>query len=287
MVLPLLVGAGAALGGALISSNATKKATQASTAATQQQIALEREQMALAQRQYDQQRETLAPFVAAGQPGLNALTGRLSEGAGTFGGTQDPTYQAPEAFRFTAEDYRASPAFANQMKAGIQGIESSMANRGALGSGATMKAILGYSQDLADQDFQNERAFAYNQYGNDRSFGRGVYEGDRNYLTGRYDQQTGVAGELAAIGGNAAAGVGNAGSNLVNAGRNMTTGMGNALQTNAANIGNAGLVGAANTNSLISQGLNAYMGNMGQRSAAYTPPQQQYGPGNFYGIGGY
>jgi hypothetical protein len=287
MVLPLLIGAGAALGGALISSNATKKATQASTAATDQQIALEREQMALAQQQYEQQRQTLAPYVAAGEPGINALTGRLADGAGTFGNTADPSYQAPGAFSFTEQDYKASPAYQVQLREGINAIDSSMARRGALNSGATIKAIQSFGQDLAAQDFGNERAFAYGQYGADRSFGRGNYESDRNYLTGRYDQQTGVAGELATIGGNAAAGVGNAGSRLVQAGQNMAGNVGNALQANANTQANAGLVGASNINSLIGQGLTAYMGNGGMRAAAYTPPKPQYNAGNFYGIGGY
>jgi hypothetical protein len=272
MVLPLLIAGGAALGGALLSSRATNKATQASTAATDRQIALEREQ-------FERTQANLAPYSAAGQPGLDALQGRLGAGAGMYGNTADPSYSAPEPFRFTEQDYTASPAYRVQLNEGLNAITSNMATRGALNSGATIKAATNYAQDMALKDFQNERGFAAGQYADNRNFGRGLYESDRGYLTNRFDQQTGVASDLARIGQGAAAGVSASGNA-------MTGAIGGALQNNASNIANAGLVGAANTNNLIGQGLDAYFGRT-QMPTSYAPPRPTYNAGNFYGIGGY
>jgi hypothetical protein len=283
--LPALITGGAALAGSLISSNATKKATQASTAATDRQIALEREQ-------FERTQANLAPYSAAGQPGLDALQGRLGAGAGMYGNTADPTYSqpgysAPDAFRFTAEDYKASPAYQLQVNEGLNAITSNMATRGALNSGATIKAATNYAQDMALKDFQSERGFAAGQYADDRAFGRGmfesdrgfgrgIYEGDRGYLTNRYDAQTGVASDLARIGQGAAAGVSASGNA-------MTGAIGGALQNNASNIANAGLVGAANTNNLIGQGLDAYFGRT-QMPTSYAPPRPS--SSSSWGIGG-
>lgn len=50
--------------------------------------------------------------------------------------------------------YRTSPGFDAQLAAGTRAINQSAAARGMGQSGATLKALQGYGQDLYDQDYQ-------------------------------------------------------------------------------------------------------------------------------------
>lgn len=51
-------------------------------------------------------------------------------------------------------NYRTAPGYQFQLDQGLGAIEGSAAARGGLNSGATLKALQGYGQNLADQDFQ-------------------------------------------------------------------------------------------------------------------------------------
>lgn len=198
-----------------------------------------------------------APAAPAQQTemGTNAYaaagTGSAGAEPGTFGDTANPSYQAPAAFSYGASDYTASPGYEWQLQQGLGAIQSSQAARGALYSGATMKALTKYAQGLAAQDFSAERGNAYQQYTDSANRSRANYDADRNYLTGQYNTNTGVLQNLASSGQNAAAQVGNAGANYA-------ANAGNAYASNAATIGNAALANSANVSGLISSGLNAY-----------------------------
>lgn len=238
----------AALGAGVLSSlssnSAAKKAAAASQYATDQNVALQREQFA-------QTQANLNPYMQAGQTGLDTLSARADGTGGVYGGTANPTYTAPEAFSYGANDHTASPGYQFQLQRGLDAIQSSQAARGALYSGATMKALEKFGQGLAAQDFNNERNFAYQSYNDAANRARGNYESDRGYLSNRYDTQTGVANNLASIGANAAGG-------LSSAGQNMATNIGNAYSQNAENKANAGLVASSNLTNILGQGLSAY-----------------------------
>lgn len=51
-------------------------------------------------------------------------------------------------------NYRSAPGYQFQLEEGLGAINNSAAARGGLNSGATLKALQGYGQNLADQDFQ-------------------------------------------------------------------------------------------------------------------------------------
>ena len=62
-------------------------------------------------------------------------------------------------------DYSNSPAFDAQLAAGTKAINQSAAARGSLNSGATLKALQGYGQDLYNQDYGNYLARLVGQQG--------------------------------------------------------------------------------------------------------------------------
>jgi hypothetical protein len=243
--LPALAGAGASIYGA-------SKAAKASSKAANQALALQ-------QQQYQQARTDMQPYMQAGQAGLNALQQRVlgAQGGGgpqagaepgAFGNTANPaysqasytapTYQAPDAFHYNANDYTQSPGYQWQLQQGLGAINSGYANRGAMDSGAAMKSLASYAQGLATQDFNAQRQFASDQYSKDRDFSRGAYvsdrdfgrnvydtdasrarsnyQDDRDYMTGRYDNQTGNLKGLAGMGYDAANGLVTAGTNYAN-----------------------------------------------------------------------
>lgn len=65
-----------------------------------------------------------------------------------------------------ANNYQQSPGYAAQLAAGQTAINNSMAARGMVKSGAALKALTGYSQDLANQDYQQYYNNEYNRLNN-------------------------------------------------------------------------------------------------------------------------
>ena len=201
---------------------------------------------------------TPAPSPAAGGAGS-------APAGGTYGSTDNPAYQyspytAPTPFSYSLSDYTQSPAYQAQLAQGINAIQSTQAARGALGSGATLKALQTFGQNLALQDFQNERAFAAGQYNTDRNFSQSVYddnasrqranyENDRNYLSSRYDQGTSGLQYLSSLGANAAGGLSSAGQAYGNS-------TGNLLAANAKAQGGAATSYAQNLAAMLNSGTN-------------------------------
>lgn len=137
--------AAAVVGGAYLSSQASKKA--ASTQAASSAAATD------AQRDiFERQVELQEPWRLAGETALNRLT------AGTkLGGEFDKA--------FSQTNWQQDPGYAFRMSEGLKGLERSAAARGGLLSGATLKGISRYSQDLASQEYQN----AFNRYYSERT----------------------------------------------------------------------------------------------------------------------
>lgn len=65
---------------------------------------------------------------------------------------------------FTMNDFQADPGYQFRMAEGQKAIERSAAARGGLNSGATLKALTRYGQDVGSQEYQN----AYNRFNSDR-----------------------------------------------------------------------------------------------------------------------
>lgn len=144
LIAPGIGGAiGGALGGAIEGNDAADAAQAAAgqtAAATNQATALQRE-MWLAQQ------EQQKPWLQAGQQALNKLIPITD-------------YQT-----FGMDQFQQDPGYAFRMSEGMKGLERSAAARGGLLSGATLKGIQRFGQDLGSQEYQN----AFNRYQTERA----------------------------------------------------------------------------------------------------------------------
>ena len=127
--------AAAVVGSALIGSRSSSKAADVQAGAANQAADLQREQ-------FERQVELQAPFREAG---VRAL----------------PELEAASRYTpFGMKQFQADPGYAFRMSEGMKGLERSAAARGGLLSGATLKGIQRFGQDLGSQEYMN----AFNRY---------------------------------------------------------------------------------------------------------------------------
>jgi hypothetical protein len=249
---PVTAIVGSAVVGGLLSSKASgdaaDTAAQASGRASDASIAEQR-------RQYDLSRADQAPYLAAGTGAVNRLGAGVAAG-GEFGATM------PFDFQY---DQNTDPGYGFRFAEGMKGLERSAAARGGLLSGATLKGVQRYGQDMGSQEYQN----AFNRY----LTGFNANTGERNQL---YNRLAGVAG------------TGQTATNQIGTqGANMASNIGNAYMNSAANTGNAAMAAAGQRNSAFGGAANV-LGRMYGRTP-YGVGQQlsnQYGYENVYGAGG-
>ena len=241
--------AGAVIGSSVVggyfgnksAKDAADKSAEASAAAVAEQ-----------RRQYDTSRADYAPYLAAGTGAVNRLGAGVMAN-GEFGSTM------PFDFKY---DANADPGTAFRMSEGVKALDRSAASRGGLLSGATLRGVDRYGQDLGSQEYNN----AFNRY----TTGFNANTGERNQL---FNRLSGVAGTgQTAVKDVTAQGATTAGN------------IGNAYMTDAANQGNAGMAGAGMRNSAFSGGANA----LGRLYGNYGRSQQPnyYAPYNVSGTGG-
>jgi len=132
--------AAAVVGSALIGSSSSRSAAKTQSEAADRAGALQREQ-------FERQVELQEPFRQVGLRALNKLEG------------------AAEYTPFGMEQFQQDPGYAFRMSEGMKGIERSAAARGGLLSGATLKGIQRYGQDLGSQEYTN----AFNRYQTERN----------------------------------------------------------------------------------------------------------------------
>ncbi len=132
--------AGAMVVGSVVSSRASGKAADVQAGAADRAADLQREQ-------FERQVELQAPFREAG---VRAL----------------PELEAASRYTpFGMEQFQADPGYAFRMSEGMKGLERSAAARGGLLSGATLKGIQRFGQDLGSQEYTN----AFNRYQTERN----------------------------------------------------------------------------------------------------------------------
>lgn len=203
-----LIGGGAAILGGAIAGRGASKAAGVQAAAADRASELEREM-------FERNIELNAPFREAGVNALNKLI------------------PLTEYTPFGMSQFQQDPGYAFRMSEGMKGLERSAAARGGLLSGATMKGIQRFGQDLASQEYQN----AFNRYGIER------------------DRRLNPLQSLA--------GVGQTSTNqLASAGQNYATGAGQAI----------GAAGQARASGYVGQS-NALTGALGGASNMYMQGQ--------------
>ena len=110
---------------------------------------------AAADRATDLQREMFERQVALQEPFRQAGVNALNKLAPI----------ASEYTPFGMSQFQQDPGYSFRMSEGMKGLERSAAARGGLLSGATLKGIQRYGQDLGSQEYQN----AFNRYQTERS----------------------------------------------------------------------------------------------------------------------
>lgn len=170
--------------------------TSAAEAATDRSIDLQ-------ERMYEEGKELTQPWYDTGlsaQQQLADLTGVAQEGVPQteeFGSLQQ---------KFGTAEFEADPGYQFRQAEGNKAIDRAMAARGKFNSPEAIKALAGYNQDLASQEYGN----AYNRYSADQS---NIYNRLANVAGAGQ-----VAGQqLVGQGGQYAGNVGNLTTGLVNA----------------------------------------------------------------------
>jgi hypothetical protein len=147
-VVPALIGAATAVGGAAIASKGAKKAAD-----TQAQAA--REAQAANERMLERQIGLQEPFR---QGGITAQS-KIMELLGIGGDATSAEYGSA-AKAFGNDQFQQDPGYAFRQSEGMKALERSAAARGGLMSGSALKGIQRFGQDLASQEYQN----AFNRY---------------------------------------------------------------------------------------------------------------------------
>lgn len=212
MVAAAAIGAAGAVAGGAMAARGAKKAAQTQAASADRASAIQ-------QANFEQTRKDLMPYKQAGDTSLNQLMGQM-----TPDGYFNQTY--------TGQDIYSDPSYQFRLQQGQDAIQSSAAAKGGLLTGATLKTLQGYGQDMASQEYSN----AYNRFNADQ--------------TNRYNRLSNLVG----IGQNAAAQVGNAGAQTAQAVANNTMAGANSIA--------AGQVGSANA-------WSGAANNLGSMAAAY------------------
>lgn len=193
--------AGAVVGSSLIGARASKSAASTQAAAADRSADVQREM-------FERQVELSEPWRKAGEQALNKLI-PLTD------------YQ-----QFGMQQFQADPGYGFRMSEGMKALERSAAARGGLLSGATLKGIQRFGQDLGSQEYMN----AFNRYQTERA--------------ARLQPLQSLAG----IGQTTA-------QQLGQAGQTMASNVGEALTSGAAARA-SGYVGGANA---LTQGLGTYL----------------------------
>lgn len=191
------------VGDAIGSITGSNKQAKAATQAANTQLEASREATKVQKDMYDQTRKDLMPYADAGRGSLSQLMGQMGPN-GYFNQTYD------------GQDIYSDPSYQFRLNEGLDAVQSGAAAQGGLLSGATLKALQGYGQDMASQEYQN----AYNRFNADQ--------------TNRYNRLSNIVG----LGQNAAAQQGNTGMQTAQAVANNTMSGANAQAAGQIAAGN-------------------------------------------------
>jgi hypothetical protein len=142
------VGAAASVGGGLIARSGARKAARAQEQAAQRAEQTQREM-------FERQIALQEPFRQAGMTAQQQIMQLLG-----IGGDANAAGYGSMARPFGQADFQQDPGYAFRQAEGMKALERSAAARGNLLSGAQMKGIQRFGQDLASQEYQN----AFNRF---------------------------------------------------------------------------------------------------------------------------
>jgi hypothetical protein len=226
------LGAGAGL---LSSQQAARTQSRAAGQAAQAQIQAADRAAELQREMFERQVELQAPFREGGLTAQNRLMTLLGLGGGEAGASDFGRYTRD----FSMSDFQGDPGYGFRMSEGMKALERSAAARGGLLSGATLRGVQRFGQDLASQEYQN----AFNRYQVNRANQlnplqslMGAGQTGANALTSAAgDLGRGLAGAQMAAGQGAAAGLLGAGQARASGYVGATNALTGALQSAVPN----------------------------------------------------
>jgi|KBSMisStaDraftv2_1062788.scaffolds.fasta_scaffold00169_22 hypothetical protein len=232
----------AGIGGSLISGNAAKDAAK-----QQSQAALEAGQ--LQQKQFEQTRADLSPFMTAGSSILPDLLSYIRSINPMLGGAADLA-QANLPGNMTQAELLQTPGYQFALNQGQRATQAAQAAKGLGMSGNAMKAGMNFATGLANQTYQDQFKIQQQRY----------MDYVQNFQN-RVAQANAVASPMynaAALGENAAARTGALGQQTyANIGNDLTL-SGQALGTGTAVQGAAFGSGLNTLGNTVSSGLGNY-----------------------------
>lgn len=248
------LGAAGSLGGAALSSSASKNAAKTQASSAQQALDFQK-------GVYDDQKANQQPFLQAGTSSI----GKLMEGLnnGTFGPGSIPSFEAP-----SLAEARATPGYQFTQQQGINAIDRSAAARGGLGSGSTLQRLQSFGSGLADSTYND------------------VFNRSLSTYQTKLQGQSQAFNELLApsqLGENAASNINATGSQAASNIGNLMTQQGNATAAGQVGSANAWSSGIGGTTNSILQAL--LLGGAGQQKPAVPVGQGAYDPTILAGLG--
>ena len=263
VVIPAIIGAAGAIGGAAISGHAAGKAADTQASAANYAATLQKQSadqaLAFQKQQYADTQANQKPFLQAGQGAITQLSDLMKPGGELSQGYNVP-FTPP-----TGLTEQNDPGFQARLQMGQQAIERSAAARGGLLTGGTGKALERYGQDYASNEYGN----VYNRALQNYQTGYNVFSNNQANL---YNRLSGLAG-----GGQVSA------NQLASSGTNTANNVGNILLGSASNIGQQANNAAAARASGYVGGANAYgsaIGNIGNNIGEYLTLQELMKRGN-------
>lgn len=167
-----VVGAAAAVGGAVSQKRAADKAVKAQTRATDKAIAAQ-------QSAEDRAIALQRPFFNAGYAGTAALLDLNGIDRSKLGPGEGVTPGSPEDLSaYKKYSFQADPGYQFRMEEGIKALDRSAAARGVLNSGGQLRRLTRYGQDYASAEYQN----VYNRIAQIAGFGRGASSDGSNVI---------------------------------------------------------------------------------------------------------
>jgi len=217
--------AAAVIGSTLVSGYLGNRAAGKAADAQERAAQLAQQENA---RQYDLTRADMSPYRDIGKASL----GQLGYGMGLPGYDTGTGKQGSLTKNFSLADFVKDPGYDFRMSEGLKGVENSGSARGMQLSGATLKALNQYGQNLASNEYQN----AYNRYNTDQG--------------NQFNRLSGIAG----TGQTATSQLGQLGGQMASNNANLIAAGGNARA--------AGIMGQSNAyTGAMNQGLNYWMQN--------------------------
>lgn len=216
------IGAAGAVGAAALSNKGAKTAANAATKSTAETNALQREI-------YSSNKTTLTPFINSGVGANKQIDGLLKT----------------NPFNYDPGQFEADPGYQFRLQQGMQGVQQANAASNTRLSGSAQKALLGYGQGMAAQEYGN------------------WWNRDQSRIAGENNVQTSY---LNALGGQQATGL-SAGNALAGVGTQYAGQVGQNNQWQANQVGNAALVNGNNQANLIGGVANMAGNALGQWAA--------------------